>query len=77
VYLILPSIPYDLATAYLDLVDAEVPGLVVGLYLTGSVALGEFRPRRSDVDFVAVLAARADEAALAALGRVHATLNAR
>ena len=77
VSLVLPSTPHDLAAAYLELVDAEAPGLVVGLYLTGSVALGEFRPHRSDVDFVAVLAAPAEAAALAALGRVHACLNAR
>jgi hypothetical protein len=77
VNLVLPSTPYDLAAAYLDLVDAEAPGLVVGLYLTGSVALGEFRPPRSDVDFVAVLSAPADATALAALGRVHAAVNAR
>lgn len=71
------SNPYDLAAAYLELVDAEAPGLVVGLYLVGSVALGDFRPRGSDVDFVAVTAAPADATALASLARAHAALNAR
>jgi hypothetical protein len=66
-----------LVTAYLDLVDAEAPGLVTGLYLTGSLALDDFRPARSDVDFVAVTAAPVEAAVLAALGRVHGALAAR
>jgi hypothetical protein len=62
---------------YLELVDAEAPGLVEGLYLTGSAALGDFRPRTSDVDFVAVTARPLDAAARAALARAHARLRAR
>ena len=62
---------------YLELVDAEAPGLVEGLYLTGSVALGDFRPRTSDVDFVAVTARPLDAASRAALARAHAGLRAR
>ena len=68
---ILPPSVERLVAAYLTLVDAEVPGLVEGLYLTGSLALDEFRPGRSDVDFVAVTAAPV-EAATWALGNVFA-----
>lgn len=46
----------DVVDTYLRVVDEEAPGLVEGLYLVGSVALGEFRPHTSDVDFVAVTA---------------------
>jgi aminoglycoside adenylyltransferase-like protein/nucleotidyltransferase-like protein len=63
--------------AYLQAIDAEAPGLVEGLYLTGSVALGEFRPHTSDIDFVAVTARRPDNAALAALRRAHSRLRKR
>ncbi|MGV2384081.1 MAG UNVERIFIED_CONTAM: DNA polymerase subunit beta, partial [Thermobifida fusca] len=35
------------AEAFLRDVDNELPGLVEGLYLTGSVALGDFRPHTS------------------------------
>jgi hypothetical protein len=59
------------------MVDAEAPGLVEGFYLLGSVALGDFRPRESDVDFVAVAAARPDAVALPALRRVHARMRGR
>jgi Nucleotidyltransferase domain len=61
--------------AYLELVDAAVPDLVQGLYLVGSVALDDFRPGTSDVDFVAVTADPVTD--LAALARVHRTLAAR
>ena len=61
-------------SAYLQAVDAEAPGLLEGLYLTGSVALGEFRPHCSDIDFVAVTARRPDASALAALGRANGRL---
>jgi hypothetical protein len=73
----LPAPVDDLVAAYLGLVDAVAPGLLEGLYLTGSVALGDFRPRGSDVDFVAVTAAPIERSSLAALARVHAGLGAR
>ena len=63
--------------AYLEIVDREAPGLIEGLYLTGSVALGEFRPHTSDVDFVAVTAAPPDSAAVLALSRAHRRLRER
>ncbi len=40
--------------AYLELADRHAPGLVQGLYLQGSVALADYRPGVSDIDFVAV-----------------------
>jgi hypothetical protein len=67
----------DVVGAYLDAVDVEVPGLVEGLYLVGSVALGDFRPRTSDIDYLAVTAVRPEGSALAALRRVHHRLRAR
>ena len=63
--------------AYLRAVQAEAPGLVEGLYLTGSVALGEFRPRTSDIDYLAVTATPPDTAAVAALARAHHRLRRR
>src|SRR5690349_8776807 len=74
---IVPPCVDKLVAAYLGLVDAELPGLVAGLYLTGSVALEDFRPDQSDVDFVAVTAAPIEPAALPALQRIHAQLTAR
>jgi hypothetical protein len=43
------------AARYLRGVDALLPGQVSGFYLVGSAALGAYRERRSDIDFIAVL----------------------
>ncbi len=59
---------------YLSAVDAEAPGLVQGLYLIGSVALGDHRPGHSDIDMVAVTAGPVDAAATDALARAHRCL---
>jgi hypothetical protein len=63
--------------AYLQTVDREAPGLVEDLYLSGSVALGDFRPRTSDIDYLAVTSRQPDTAALAALERTHACLRSQ
>jgi hypothetical protein len=73
----LPAVVARVVDAYLEAVDLEAAGLVEGLYLEGSVALDDFRPRTSDVDFVAVTAARVDKRGLAALERAHARLRDR
>lgn len=70
----LPAIVENVVNAYLEAVDAEAPGLIEGLYLTGSVALGDFRPRASDIDFVAVTARPLDANATVAVGRAHVRL---
>jgi hypothetical protein len=50
------SLVSEVASTYLSAVDAALPGFVQGLYLTGSVALDDFYPAWSDIDFVAVSA---------------------
>ena len=59
---------------YLRAADAAAPNLVEGLYLTGSIALGDFHPCSSDIDFVAVTAEPLEGAGLVALERMHAQL---
>ena len=59
---------------YLRTVDAEQPGLIEGLYLVGSVALGDFRVHTSDIDFIAVISAGSAGGVLGILERVHARL---
>lgn len=54
-----------------ELVGRYTPGLLVGLHLVGSSAGSEFRPGRSDLDFVAVLARPPDDAELEALAIIH------
>jgi hypothetical protein len=48
----------------------------VALYLSGSLALGDFDPRSSDIDFVAVTDGDVPEHLLPALQHLHARFNA-
>ena len=70
----LPPVVQTIVASYLEATHAAVPNLVEGFYLVGSVALDDFRPGLSDIDFAAVTAARPDAAACDALARVHARL---
>ena len=54
--------------------DALLPGWLTGLYLVGSLALNDYQPGRSDIDFVAVTSGQDGYPALA---EVHAGLARR
>jgi hypothetical protein len=64
----------DVLDAYLAGVDREAPGLVEGLYLVGSIALDDYRPGASDVDFVAVTRSSPTATDVDALRRAHERL---
>lgn len=59
---------------YLAAIDAEAPRLVEALYLVGSVALDDFHPRSSDIDFVAITRKGLSVTDFAAVKRAHARL---
>ncbi|MDO8901749.1 MAG: DUF4111 domain-containing protein [Phenylobacterium sp.] len=63
--------PQAHARILLTLADAGAPGLVTGLALTGSAALGDWREDLSDLNFVAVLRREPRPADLRALARLH------
>jgi hypothetical protein len=67
----------DVTDAYVALVDAAVPDRIEGLYVVGSVALDDFVPDQSDIDFIAVTADRLDEGTLDSLAKVHQELGDR
>lgn len=56
---------------YLRDVDRAAPGFVEAVYVTGSVALGDYRPSISDVDLVAVSGHQPTQGELAALAELH------
>ena len=64
----------DVARRHLEVVDEALPGRVEGLYLVGSVALDDYRPGASDVDFLAVVATPLSEDEVTTLGEVHERL---
>ena len=64
--------PVEVAVArYLRLVDRLLPVRVVGAYVVGSVALGAYRRRRSDIDLVVVVDRRFDGTELRRLRAVQ------
>jgi hypothetical protein len=62
----------EAARRYLAQVDRVLPGAVEGFYLVGSVALGAYRPRRSDIDFIAVVKSEGEHLDLRRLRIQHA-----
>src|SRR5262245_26468597 len=73
-------VPAELVAAlgeYLEVVDDVAPGVVEGLYVVGSAALGDWHAAHSDVDIVAVTAEPATEEDAAAIRTAHAALLAR
>ena len=73
----LPSLVREVCSEYLELADAESPGLVTGLYLVGSLALGGYRPDHSDLDFLAVTSRRPEAGDVAGLRKLHAEMARR
>lgn len=69
---VLPDDVRDASRRHLDAVDAALPGLIGGLYITGSVVLGDYWPGRSDIDFMAFTERRLTAADVDALATVHA-----
>jgi hypothetical protein len=72
--------PFPDVNAALSLVLAGVREVLgdrlVGLYLHGSLALGDFEPLRSDIDFVAVTEDALPEDTVQALRAMHAKITA-
>ena len=62
---------------YLAALDAALPGVVRGVYVTGSAALGDWQPGRSDLDIVAVTEGPLGGPQLDALEALHAGLAGR
>ena len=74
------GVPADVATAvdaYLRAVDDAVPGLVEGLYVTGSVALRDYHAGISDIDLVAVSREALSPSTLDVVAAVHRTIGRR
>jgi hypothetical protein len=73
----LPHPVQTVTDAFLGMVDAQVPGLIEGLYFVGSIALNDYRTHRSDIDFVALMAHRPTPDELDTLTHIHTALQQR
>lgn len=67
--------PYDdvnhILQDFVDRIRFILSGQFVGMYLYGSLALGDFDPFRSDIDFLVATEGEIPEASFAALGEMH------
>src|SRR4051794_40275751 len=62
---------------YLAACDDAVPGLLVGLHVCGSLALGDYDPERSDIDVVAVVANATTAEQRSHLAEIHRVIAPR
>src|SRR5262249_2161753 len=71
-----PVLPSEIARAeidrYVDLLKPVLGGVLEGVYLTGSAALGDWLPDRSDLDILTVTSGPVGDADLDALAALHA-----
>jgi len=66
---VLPDVVQQRVDEFLRMLDEVLPGQVSGFYLVGSIALGAFRPGRSDIDFIALMEGELDGAGVRRLAR--------
>ena len=59
---------------YISLLNRQLPGRIIGFYLVGSIALGEFNESFSDIDFVATLNKQATSKEIEAFRSIHRTI---
>lgn len=70
----LPEEVRDLTDRYLTAIDRALPGLVAGLHIVGSTALGKWQPGHSDVDTVILTSRPFTESDLEAVAAIHAAM---
>lgn len=70
----IPQSVQQVLNAYIAFVAEGLPGLLTGLYLHGSLALGAFDPGLSDIDFITLTSRRCTVADIDALRAIHHTL---
>ncbi|KPV54599.1 hypothetical protein SE17_02760 [Kouleothrix aurantiaca] len=67
----IPQPVQQVLNAYISLVNDALPGLLAGLYLHGSLALGAYNPGLSDIDFIAITSRRCTPSDIDTLRVVH------
>jgi hypothetical protein len=72
--ILLPPSVEAVVDRYFALLEAEKTNLLRGVYLVGSVALGDYQDRRSDIDFAAVTTGPLGHEEIAILARIHAAM---
>jgi hypothetical protein len=69
-----PDILCPLLEEYIGRIKQDLGGQISAFYLEGSIALGEFNPQRSDIDFIAVLDNYATPSGFKKIEQIHRAL---
>ncbi len=67
----LPESARAVVSQFVDALSSIAPGGVEGVYLTGSLAMDDFHPAKSDIDFLVLCTALPDGEFLAQLEQIH------
>ncbi len=67
----IPEVIKPLLEAYIAALEKELPGLMTGFYLHGSIALGAFHSHLSDIDFITVVSRRCTADDIERLKAIH------
>ena len=70
----IPQAVRQVLDEYIALVHDALPGLLAGVYLHGSLALGAFDSKLSDIDFITITSRRCTAADIDSLRAIHKTL---
>ena len=70
----IPALLHPLLNQYLGALDDQLPGLVEGCYIHGSLALDAFHSDQSDIDFVSVTSRSCTDDDIERLTDIHQTL---
>jgi hypothetical protein len=73
----IPAEAKPLLDAYLAALGDQLPGFADGVFIHGSVALGAYNPRSSDLDVVTVISRAATADDVERLRQIHASLTRR
>ncbi len=73
----IPASIAPLLDTYMGAMERELPGLLIGFYLHGSIALGAFNERSSDIDALAVVRRRCTTSDIDALKAIHQAIQKR
>ena len=71
---LIPRSVHNLMQVHLQLLNTNLPSLIEGVYLYGSIALGAFDEKKSDVDFIVLLKREANEKEVEIIKHIHIQL---
>ncbi|PUB11946.1 hypothetical protein [Paenisporosarcina sp. OV554] len=70
----IPVLVQNVLDEYIALVNERLPNTLEGLYIQGSIALGAYVGKSSDIDFITITNRRLQEADAMVLSEIHSRI---